>query len=328
MNLAQDNATEAPPQDDAGGEAQEYASFAPSDPLIANPEASIERLPLLRSLFDAMAVDFASGLEALADSAVSFTTESLHAVRIGDLQETCVAQALGGVFHAHTLDSDALIALDRTAVIVLLEILFGSNVVDPLSDDERPMSRIERRVAQFAIERLAQALAAGLAPVVETHFDARAFIEAPEAATIGRRSAVAVICHCALRAFGREGVIFVALPRAAFDPFRIALSRDPSDDAPAPDERWAKRLRDRIVQTEVKVTAMMERHGLTLGDVADFEIGQVITLPISPTSLIKLECEHRTLFWCALGQKDSFYSVRVEEFIDESQEFIQGLIGG
>ncbi len=50
-------------------------------------------------------------------------------------------------------------------------------------------------------------------------------------------------------------------------------------------------------------------------------------LPITPTSLLRVESEGRTLFWCALGQKDGSYTVRIEEFCDERQEFIQDLLG-
>jgi flagellar motor switch protein FliM len=71
----------------------------------------------------------------------------------------------------------------------------------------------------------------------------------------------------------------------------------------------------------------MEKRGLTLDDVAKFEVGQVITLPTTLSSLIRLESADETLFWCTLGQKDGLYTVRIEDFVDDKQEFIQKILG-
>ena len=107
-----------------------------------------------------------------------------------------------------------------------------------------------------------------------------------------------------------------------------ALSRNPATEGLSLDEAWSKKLHDSVVQAEVKVSAVMDRKGLTLEDVARFEVGQVIQLDASPTSLIKLECESRALFWCNFGQKEGFYTVRVEECVNETEEFLQDIIGG
>ncbi|HEY8261169.1 MAG TPA: FliM/FliN family flagellar motor C-terminal domain-containing protein, partial [Methylosinus sp.] len=71
----------------------------------------------------------------------------------------------------------------------------------------------------------------------------------------------------------------------------------------------------------------MEKRDLTLGDIARFEVGQIVELPVTPTGLIKLECEGQALFWCEIGQKDGAYTIRIEDFVDKEQEFIDDVLG-
>jgi flagellar motor switch protein FliM len=63
-----------------------------------------------------------------------------------------------------------------------------------------------------------------------------------------------------------------------------------------------------------------------LAEVSQFKIGQVISLPFSPASLIPLECVGKRLFNCALGQKDGFYTIRIEDVVDDQMEFLHSIL--
>jgi flagellar motor switch protein FliM len=104
------------------------------------------------------------------------------------------------------------------------------------------------------------------------------------------------------------------------------LARDVTEDVSVSDPRWAKQFENEIRRTEVKLRATIEEHQFTLGDIADLRVGQVLKLQATPTSRIKVECNNEALFWCQLGQDDGAYTVRIEDFVDQEQEFLDDIL--
>ena len=84
-------------------------------------------------------------------------------------------------------------------------------------------------------------------------------------------------------------------------------------------------MQSEVSRTAVSLKAVLEERTVDLGDVAAFEVGQVIELQATPRSLVRLECNGQALFRCHLGQSQGAYMLRVEDVIDEEQEFIDDL---
>ena len=71
---------------------------------------------------------------------------------------------------------------------------------------------------------------------------------------------------------------------------------------------------------------MIEERQFDLRDIAGLEIGQVLTLQATAKSRVKLECNAEPLFWCDFGQADGFYTLRIDEFVNQEQEFIDDIL--
>jgi flagellar motor switch protein FliM len=52
----------------------------------------------------------------------------------------------------------------------------------------------------------------------------------------------------------------------------------------------------------------------------------VIELQASPRSPIQLQNNNETVFWCQLGQRDGSYVLRVQDFVDQEQEFFDDIL--
>jgi flagellar motor switch protein FliM len=307
-------------------EAEQAAARAAREPLIVNGEASISRLPVLRTMFDEAAESYASALSDVVEGAVDFSVAELHAGTLAEMRRTFDNAAVSAVFQVDALDARTMITFDRQFVELLVESLFGASIEERFVEDDRPLSKIEMRAARNAIEEIIAGLSRALAPIVKTHFKLEQLDAETDPTVLGRSGTIIVVCRCEFKFLGRVGEALIAVPRSAFDPYRNELARNPATEGSPADMQWTNKLHDRVVQTDVRVSAVMERDGLTLQDVAAFHVGQVIQLPLSPTSLIKLECEERSLFWCELGQKDGHYTIRIEDYVDEDEEFIQHIL--
>jgi flagellar motor switch protein FliM len=296
--------------------------------LLAGGGSSIDRLPLLRVVLDDMACGFEKEMQRLVDPSLRCSIESVTSGRAGDIFGAFDRCAAVAAYEGVDPDSKMLVGAGHGFVFSLVEAMLGSDGSAPPFEEARSLTKIEIRIAQLAFGKLARALVASFASIADAAFPMRPVDGDPDLAVLGRRGGFAMMCRCRLAAFGREGAILFAVPQSIIDSFREALSHDATATISTTDPHWAKRMKDRVTQTEVTLQAVMEKTDITLAEIAGFEVGQIVELPISPTSLIKLESEGQALFWCELGQKDGAYTIRIEDFVDQNQEFIDDVLGG
>jgi flagellar motor switch protein FliM len=302
-------------------------SFVRPDLLIACGDDAVERLPALKSIFEEMAADFSQRLSAMVDMPTELHLSSVSSRRIEDAHASLQAAKLSAAFYSRRLDARIMIFVDGAFICLLTEVLFGAGFAEGDSNRSRAVTQIEVKTTTLGLKLLASALQHALAEIAECDLQLESTQSSIDLSTLGRKGSVALIFRCSLRILGQSSEVLLVMPRSALDPFRNQLARNPQVEGSNLDKRWATNLHDSVVQTEIELSATIVRKGLTLEDVADFEIGQIIELPIAPTALIQFECQGRPLFRCQLGQRDGSYTVRIEEFVDDSEEFIQDLIG-
>ena len=306
---------------------REAARNGVEEPLISIGEAALDRMPTLSLIFDEAAANFTRVLEEFSEIQSTASIEDLEATRVSDLENHCAGLSTILVYDAGGLGSKLAVAVDEGFRDLVIELMLGSSVVERTTQGERAATRVESRLLDFAVSKLLSALAGAFAPIAQLSFERDTSSDEAGFSSIGQKAAVVIVGRCRLKAADQDGTLAIVLPRSALDPFRAELSRQPGAASAVQDDRWTENLYDHVVRTEVKVNVKIEARGFTLDDIARLEVGDVLRLPIAPTSPIRIESEGRTLFWCTLGQKDGHYTVRLEDFSDERQSFIENILG-
>ena len=83
-----------------------------------------------------------------------------------------------------------------------------------------------------------------------------------------------------------------------------------------------------ITRAHVMLTAVLDERMGDLGEVARFEVGQVVELNATAHGRVQLECNGERLMWCNLGKSQGKYTVRIDELVDREQEFMNELLSG
>lgn len=292
------------------------------DMLLDSAGLSIDRLPMLHVIFDRMSTTCAEHLRHMAASPMYYSLSGIESGRISEILEMYEANAVAGIFHAPEWDSHILIGFDRDFVYTMVEVLFGSDGSEPPIEEARGFSNIELRMAQTLFEQVAKALQASFSLVSNTKFKLERLETRMDFAVIGRRNNQAVAAKFLLQALNRGGEMFVIIPQSALNPMRKVLSRVVSGESTGRDPRWLKQMANEVSKTEVTLTAVLEERFLSLGEIADLKVGQVIELQATPRSRVKLEGNQQSLFWCHMGQADGSYVLKVDELIDQEKEFL------
>jgi flagellar motor switch protein FliM len=298
-----------------------------SDKLLDAAGITVDRLPMLHVIFDRVATHCADGLRHLSASPSYFSVSNIESGRIGDILEYYESNAVAAMFHAVEWDTRILVGFDRDFIFTMVEVLFGSDGTEPPIDEERNFSNIEMRVAQTLFEEAGKALQAAFSQVAPTTFKLERIETRMDFAIIGRRNNLSVVSKLLIQALGRGGEMFVIIPQSALSPMRQALAHVLSGDGAGVDPRWTKQMQGEVQRTRVDLRAILEERLITLGEVAEFKVGQVLELQATPRSQVRLECNGQALFACQLGQSSGSYTLRVEDVIDQQQEFIDALHG-
>ena len=297
-----------------------------SDHLLDAAGISVERMPMLHVIFDRMANYCADGVRTMSASPSYFSLSNIDNGRLGDILESYEANAVAAVFYAQEWDSRILIGFDRDFVFTMIEVLFGADGAEPPVDDERSFSNVELRMAQVLFDRLGKALQASFATTSDVTFKFERIETRMDFVAIGRRSNMAVCANILLQALNRGGQMFIVIPHSALNPLRQSLAHVVSGDTTTSDPGWSKQMHSEIQRTEVELKAVLEERLLTLGEVANLRVGQVIHLNATPRTLARLECNNELLFWCQVGQLDGLYTLQVKDPVDQKREFVDGIL--
>lgn len=120
--------------------------------------------------------------------------------------------------------------------------------------------------------------------------------------------------------------MFILIPQAALNSVRQQLGRDLSNDAAVRDPAWTRQIESEIGRTEVAVKGVIEERHFALADIAELKVGGILQLQATTKTRIRLECNAEPLFWCNLGQGDGFYTLRIDESVNQEQEFIDDVL--
>jgi flagellar motor switch protein FliM len=296
------------------------------DMLLDSAGLSLDRLPMLHVIFDRMTTSCAEHLRHMAASPMYYSLSGLESGRVSEILEMYEANAVAGIFHAPEWDSHILIGFDRDFIYTMVEVLFGSDGSEAPVEEARGFSTIELRMAQTLFEQVAKALQASFALVADTKFKLERIETRMDFAVIGRRNNQAVAAKFLLQALNRGGEMFVVIPQSVLNPMRKVLSRVVSSESSGRDPRWMKQIATEVKKTEVTLKAVLEERFLSLGEIADLKVGDVIELQATPRSRVKLEGNNQGLFWCNIGQSEGTYVLKVDEHIDQEKEFLDDVL--
>jgi flagellar motor switch protein FliM len=122
------------------------------------------------------------------------------------------------------------------------------------------------------------------------------------------------------------GRMFVLIPQAALYPLRKKLEREHQPVTLHADPRWIKQMQTGVARTDVKLQAILEKKVMTLGDITEFKVGQLIQLRTNSSDLITLESGAEPLFRCRLAQSKGAFILVIEQPISTKDEFIGELL--
>jgi flagellar motor switch protein FliM len=292
--------------------------------MLEHPSLPIERMPGLRCALDRFIAEASDRLASLIARPSGGAIEEIRATTLFQTVGEC-SGLTAAIYVNVEPEARLLVALDERIDSLIVSSIFGEAVGagtpdKPESEAERPRTAIENALLEAFARALGEAFEAAFAPVarIAVRFARLAAIKDPYA--LGRRDSEAAAARFTLRMSGGACEGLLLLPQAFLLPFRAELANDPEGEALPADRSWSRLMEVGVRQTRLPVTAVLEEVPISLGDVANFQVGGLLPLQCNDFTAIRLECSGRGMFSCKLGQADGRYRLEVESPIPQGCE--------
>jgi len=221
------------------------------------------------------------------------------------------------------LRGTALIVFDPGLVFLLVDNLFGGDGRFHSRVEGRDFTQTEQRIIQRVLNIVFETYAKSWEPVYPVEFE---FIRSEmntQFANIATPNEVVVATTFTVELGAVSGEMHFCTPYSMIEPIRDILTSSLQGEALEVDKRWIRLMTQQIQIAEVEIVANLGEVKVTLGDILDMKIGDVI--PFAVPDIISATVDNVPVMDCSYGKFNGQYALRVEKLLSYStNETMQG----
>lgn len=264
------------------------------------------------------------GLNAELASAVEVELEDVAVERFAQARPQAGSFSTMTVAASDTSPDALVLVADASAASLLLAALFGAEPDQPIVPIDREPTATELDIVALAFDAFARVINGSGERSMTIRLPLAEPIAGKELAKRVMRDGPAVTLRFRLSLPGGGGTISLTMPQRVLLKHRAL----PEGQGRATDPKWGAHFGEEIMRSTVDLRATLTMERMTLGEIADLEVGQILALPEGAQASTHLSSRGRTLFVCEFGKLGQNYTVRVSEEFDARKDFIDGLLPG
>lgn len=290
---------------DAGG-IQSY-NLASQDRIVRG------RMPTMEVINERFARNLRIGLFNFTRRTAEISVGPVKLLKYTEFVRNLVVPTNLNMMHVKPLRGTALLIFDPNLVFLVIDNLFGGDGRYHTRVEGRDFTQTEQRIIQNLLGVATEELEKAWAPVHPIKFEYIRSEMNTQFANIATPSEVVVVTTFNIEIGPVGGDFHVCMPYAMIEPIRDQLYEDMHGDRMEVDERWVNFLSNQVQSTEVKLVADLTQAELTVRELLEMKIGDVISLDI-PDS-ITAHIEGVPVLECGYGVHNGQYALKVKRFL-------------
>lgn len=201
-------------------------------------------------------------------------------------------------------------------VFLMVDNLFGGDGRFHTRVEGRDFTQTEHRIIQRILNIVFEAYSKSWEPVYPIEFE---FIRSEmntQFANIATPNEVVVAVTFAIELGQISGEMHICMPYSMIEPIKDLLTSSLQAENLEVDKRWIRLMRQQIQMAEVEIVADLGTAAVSLRDIVDMKVGDVIPLNIPET--IEAKVDGVPVMECAYGKFNGQYTLRVEKLLSTS----------
>jgi len=214
------------------------------------------------------------------------------------------------------LQGNGILIMDAELVTHMVDLFFGGKNQTHVKIEGRDFSAIERhfihRVATSALGLLRDAWE----KVHPITFEYQRSEINPQFAMVIGAADMAVCCRFTVELNHHPSSVYMVFPYSALEPIKEKLASIFKGEGMVADRIWLRRMRERVLETPLRLGVDLGRAEVSLGEVARWRVGDVVVFSNKVTEPLELLVEDVPKLWGYPGQHDGYLSLQVYGNVD------------
>ncbi len=273
------------------------------------------RMPGLEMINERFSRLFRNSISSIIMKFVDVSIQSVEMTKFSEFMKTIPLPSSINIFKMEPLRGYALFVIEAPMVFALVDFFFGGTAAPYEKSEGRYFTPIEQRVIKKVVDLILHDLSTswqGITPIqpelVGTEMN-------PHFVSIVTPTEVVIRIEIHLEVENFTGKLYLCIPYSMVEPVKEQLYSGIQADKLDVNERWLSRLEDILLDSSITVVAEVGRTELTIGDLLNLEVGDVIHLGKSVTDKLLVSVEGVPKFKGVPGLSKGNQAIKIESFI-------------
>jgi flagellar motor switch protein FliM len=301
--------------DDAPAEVEDK-STARSYNLATQERIVRGRMPTLEIINERFARQLRIGLYNFLRRGIEVSVGPVKVTKYSEFIRNLVVPTNLNLVHFKPLRGTALMIFNPDLVFLMVDNLFGGDGRFHTRVEGRDFTQTEHRIIQRVLNIVFESYSKSWEPIYPIEFE---FIRSEmntQFANIATPNEVVVSITFTIELGQVSGEMHFCIPYSMIEPIKDLLTSSLQAENLEVDKRWIRLMRQQIQLAEVEIVADLGTAQVSLGDIVNMKVGDVIPLDIPKT--VEAKVDGIPVMECAYGKFNGQYTLRVEKLLSSS----------
>jgi flagellar motor switch protein FliM len=301
--------------DDAPAEVEDK-STARSYNLATQERIVRGRMPTLEIINERFARQLRIGLYNFLRRGIEVSVGPVKVTKYSEFIRNLVVPTNLNLVHFKPLRGTALMIFNPDLVFLMVDNLFGGDGRFHTRVEGRDFTQTEHRIIQRVLNIVFESYSKSWEPIYPIEFE---FIRSEmntQFANIATPNEVVVSVTFTIELGQVSGEMHFCIPYSMIEPIKDLLTSSLQAENLEVDKRWIRLMRQQIQLAEVEIVADLGTAQVSLGDIVNMKVGDVIPLDIPKT--VEAKVDGIPVMECAYGKFNGQYTLRVEKLLSSS----------
>jgi flagellar motor switch protein FliM len=258
---------------------------------------------------------FRNSVSSIIMKFVDINIRSIEMMKFSEFMRTIPLPSSINVIKMEPLKGYALFVIDASMIFTFIEYFFGGSGGQHVKIEGRQFTDIEhkiiKKIVNVALTDLMNAWGA-ITSIKAEHISSEIN---PRFVTIVNPAEVVIKIEIYLEMEGSTGKTFFCIPYTMIEPIKEKLYSGIQADRITADERWITKVTDILMNSFVDVVVEIGSTELTISDLLNLEVGNVIMLSKSASDQLLVKIEESPKFKCLPGYRKGAQAIKITEIV-------------
>ncbi len=281
------------------------------------------RMPTLEVINERFARLLRIGLFNFLRRSVEVSVGPVRISKYSDFIRNLVVPTNLNLVHMKPLRGTGLMVIDPSLAFLMVDNMFGGDGRFHTRVEGREFTQTELRIILRVVDILCENYAKSWEPVYPVEFEYIRSEMNTQFANIATPNEIVVAITFNVELGEMGGDMHFCFPYSMLEPLKDLLTSSLQGEVLGVDKRWVRLMTQQIQAAEVEIVADLAKQTLTLHEVLDLKVGDVIPLSISEE--VDAVVDNIPVMRCKYGVFNSQYALRVQKLLrSNATEYIKG----